>query len=105
MARDQLLLQLDAAWRDAELATERVEVCVLSIQQAEEAERLELLRYQKGVSTMAELLQIQTQLDKARSDLVAANYQQIMQRAGVLLALGRLTPDAINSVPAGNITD
>ncbi|MDY0189611.1 MAG: TolC family protein [Desulfuromonas sp.] len=108
MAQDQLRLQLDAAWRDAELATERVAVCELSIQQAEEAERLELLRYQKGVSTMAELLQIQTQLDQARSDLVAANYQQIMQRAGVLLALGRLTPEAINSVEqlaASNITD
>lgn len=102
MARDQLRLQFDAAWRDAALAAERITVCELSIAQAEEAERLELLRYQKGVSTMTELLTIQAQLDKARSDLVAATYQQTMQRAAVLLALGRLTPDAISSVMQGS---
>lgn len=96
-ARDQLRLQFDAAWRDVALAAERVKVRELAITQAEEAERLELLRYEKGVSTMTELLTIQTELDKARSDLVAAHYQQIMQRAGLLLALGRLTPDAISS--------
>ncbi len=102
LMRDRLRLQLDAAWRDATLAAERVRVCELSITQAEEAERLELLRYQKGVSTMSELLMIQAQLDKARNDLVAAKYQQTMQRAGILLAIGRLTPDAINSVMSSN---
>lgn len=101
--RNNLRLQLEASWRDVELAAERVKVRELAITQAEEAERLERLRYEKGVSTMTELLAIQTELDKARSDLVAARYQQIMQRAGLLLALGRLTPDAIsNVVTAGN---
>lgn len=98
-ARDQLIVQLDAAWRDAVLADERVKVCAFAITQAEEAERLELLRYQQGVSTMADLLNIQAQLDKARSDQVAAHYQQIMQRAGLLLALGRLTEDAATTTP------
>ncbi len=97
-ARNQLRLQVDAAWRDVALAAERVKVRKLAITQAEEAERLELLRYEKGVSTMTELLTIQAQLDKARSDLVAAHYQQIMQRAGLLLALGRLTPNAISCI-------
>ena len=102
-ARNQLRLQLDSAWRDVKLAAERVKVRELAIAQAEEAERLERLRYEKGVSTMTELLAVQAELDKARSDLVAARYQQIMQRAGLLLALGQLTPDAVSNVtPAGN---
>ena len=96
-ARDQMSLQLNAAWREVALAAERIKVRKLAITQAEEAERLELLRYEKGVSTMTELLAIQAELDKARSELVAAHYQQIMQRAGLLLALGRLDPAAISS--------
>ncbi|WP_321368245.1 TolC family protein [uncultured Desulfuromusa sp.] len=96
-ARNQLRLQFNAAWRDVALAAERVKVRELAISQAEEAERLERLRYEKGVATMTELLAAQAELDKSRSDLVAANYQQIMQRAGLLLALGRLTPTAISS--------
>lgn len=95
--RNQLRLQFDSAWRDVALAAERVRVRELGIIQAEEAERLERLRYQKGVATMTELLAAQAELDKSRSDLVAANYQQIMQRAGLLLLLGRLTPTAISN--------
>ncbi|SEA41058.1 Outer membrane protein TolC [Desulfuromusa kysingii] len=95
-ARNQLRLQLESAWRDVALAAERVKVRELAISQAEEAERLERLRYEKGVATMTELLAAQAELDKSRSELVAANYQQIMQRAGLLLALGRLTPAAVS---------
>lgn len=95
--RDQLRLQSSAAWQDVQLAAERVRVREFAIRQAEEAERLERLRYENGVATMTELLAVQASLDKARGDLVAAFYQQVLQRAGLLLALGQLTPDAISS--------
>lgn len=94
-ARDQLRLHVDSAWRDVRLAAQRVQVRELAIAQAEEARRLERLRYEKGVATMTELLAAQAELDKARSELVAARYQEVMQRAGLLLGLGRLTPRAI----------
>ncbi|MEJ2479678.1 MAG: TolC family protein [Acidihalobacter sp.] len=94
-SRDQLRLKIDSAWRDVRLAQQRVKVRELAITQAEEARRLERLRYEKGVATMTELLAAQAELDKARSELVAARYQEVMQRAGLLLGVGRLTPDAI----------
>lgn len=94
-ARDQLRLRIDAAWRDVRLAQQRVRVRELAITQADEARRLERLRYEKGVATMTELLAAQAELDKARSELVSARYQEVMQRAGLLLGLGRLTPNAI----------
>lgn len=94
-ARDTLRLRLDSAWRDVRLAQQRVHVRQLAITQAEEALRLERLRYEKGVATVAELLAVQAELDKARSELVSARYQEVMQRAGLLLGLGRLTPQAI----------
>ncbi|WP_303720959.1 TolC family protein [Malonomonas rubra] len=98
-AANGLRLQLNAAWRDAHLAAESIKVRELAIIQAEEAERLERLRYEQGVSTMTELLLIQTQLDKARSDLIMARYQELMQRAGLLLALGQLTPAMVSEQP------
>jgi len=98
-ASNRLRLQLNAAWRDARLAAESVQVRELAVTQAEEAERLERLRYEQGVSTMTELLLIQTQLDKTRSDLILARYQELMQRAGLLLALGQLTPQIIAERP------
>ncbi|MEJ2059786.1 MAG: TolC family protein [Gammaproteobacteria bacterium] len=88
--RNKLTLQVDKAWRDAQLADERVQVKSLAVEQAEEAERLERLRYEKGISTLTNLLSAQAQLDKARADLIAAHYQQIMQRAGLQMAMGSL---------------
>jgi outer membrane protein len=95
--RDQLRLQSAAAWQDVKLAAERVRVRELAISQAEEAERLERLRYEHGLVTMTELLAVQAELDKARGDLVTASYQQVLQRAGLLLALGQLSPSAISN--------
>ena len=96
---NRIRLQLNAAWRNARLAAESVKVNELAVSQAEEAERLERLRYEQGVSTMTELLLIRAQLDKAHGDLVLARYQELMERAGLLLALGRLTPETITERP------
>ncbi|APZ43914.1 TolC family protein [Acidihalobacter ferrooxydans] len=96
-AQDQLRLKINSAWHDVRLAKERVQVRKLAIRQSKEALRLERLRYEKGVATMTELLATQAELDKARGDLVKAQYQEIMQRAGLLLGIGRLTPHAISA--------
>jgi outer membrane protein TolC len=49
-------------------------------------------RYANGVATITELLAAQTQLDKARADVVRAQYELAIQRASLLLALGQLDP-------------
>ena len=100
-ARDKLRLQIAQAWNDVQVAEQRVRVRRLSIEQAQEALRLQKLRYEKGVATIAQLLTAQAELNKARSELVAARYQEIMQRAGLLLGLGQLTPQAIRVAHAG----
>lgn len=89
-AQDELSVQIDKIWRDVQLAAEQVAVREKAIGQAKEAERLERLRYEQGISTLTQLLAVQTVLDKARADYVAARYQETMQRAGLLLALGQL---------------
>lgn len=94
-ARNSLRVRTDSAWRNVQVAEQRVKVRELAILQSEEALRLERLRYEKGVATMTELLSAQAELDKTRSELVSARYQEIMQRAGLLLALGQLTPKAV----------
>lgn len=98
-AQQKLQLQVDKIWRDARLADERVSVRKKAIAQAHEAERLERLRYEQGLSTLTQLLASQAALDKARADLVAAHYQQVMQRAGLLLATGGLVRDALAVEP------
>lgn len=99
-AANKLRLQAQDAWRQVKLAAQQVRVRRLAIEQASENLRLEKLRYQKGVATFSELLTAQAQLDKARGELVRAHYQELLQRAGLLLALGRLTPATVTAVAA-----
>lgn len=63
-----------------------------AIESAEQATRLVDKRYANGVATITELLAAQTQLDKARADVVRAQYELAVQRASLLLALGQLDP-------------
>jgi outer membrane protein TolC len=102
MAINTLLAQVGATWRAAELADYRLRVKKLAITQSEEAARLEKLRYEQGLSTLTNLLQTQAELDKSRAELVEAQYELIVQRAGLLLALGMLEPAAIQAQPLLN---
>lgn len=99
-AREQTVLAVDKAWREVRLAAIRESTREQAIGEAAEAERLARLRYEKGVSTIAELLASQAELDKTRSQLVAARYQAVMARAGLLLATGRLSLSALRTSPA-----
>ena len=106
-AQDDLSVQVDKIWRDAQLASEQVDVRAKGIGQAKEAERLERLRYEQGISTLTQLLAVQTALDKARADYVAARYKETMQRAALLFALGKLNLDLleIDNTPPGLAND
>lgn len=85
--------QVGDAMRKADEAQHRLAVHDLSVQQAQEALNLVEKRYQNGVATLVELLGARTQLDKARADRVAAQYDLAVQRAAVRLAVGNLDPD------------
>lgn len=94
-AEDGTRVQVADAWRKAREADRRVATRELGVQQAEEAQRLVEKRYRNGVTTMVEVLANQAQLDKARADLVQARYDQVVQRAALLQALGELTPERL----------
>lgn len=81
------------ASRKADEASKRLAVHVLSVTQAQEALKLVEKRYENGVTTLVELLAARTQLDKARADRVAAQFDVQVQRAALRLAMGRLDPD------------
>ncbi len=89
-AEDGVRFQVADAWRGAQEAESRVNARTDAVVQAEEAERLVAKRYANGVTTMVEVMAAETQLDKARADLVAARYQLTVQRSALLLAVGRL---------------
>jgi len=85
--------QVEEANRKDIEAERRVAVRALVVTHAEEALGLVEKRYKNGVTTITELLAARAQLDKARADVVAANYDLVMQRAGLRLAVGKLEPD------------
>jgi outer membrane protein len=94
-AEEGVRFQVVDAWRGAAEAESRVQARIAAVAQAEEAQRLVAKRYENGVTTMVEALAVQAQLDKARADEVAANYQLTVQRSALRLAVGKLDSDQL----------
>lgn len=92
-AESGVAFQVDEAWRKADEAERRASVRELAVAHAEEALGLVEKRYNNGVTTITELLGARAQLDKARADVVAADYDRAVERAALRLALGKLEPD------------
>lgn len=87
---NKVRIQVLTAWNRLKAAEQQVLSNLLAVQQADEARRLVLKRYNNGISTITELLAANTQLDKARAELVAAQYEVNLQKATLLLATGRM---------------
>lgn len=94
-AEEGIQFQVREALRKSREADEAVAARELAIEQADEALRLVKKRYENGLATMVELLAAQTQLDKARADLVAARYEQVVQRAELKRAVGLLSVEQL----------
>lgn len=88
--QNKVRLQVLTAWNKLQAAEEQVLSNLLAVQQADEARRLVLKRYNNGIATITELLMANTQLDKARAELVSARYDVNVQKAKLLLATGRM---------------
>lgn len=89
-AENGVALQVDDAHRKVEEADFRVNALRLAVTSANAAADLVKKRYANGVATIVELLAAEAQQDKARADVVAAQYELAMQRAGLKLAIGKL---------------
>jgi outer membrane protein TolC len=87
--------QVEDARRKANEAEQRLSARHLGEEQATEAASLVNKRYTNGVATITEQLAAQAQLDKARADVVAAEYDVAVQRANLKLVLGQLEAEQL----------
>jgi outer membrane protein TolC len=94
-AEEGVLFQVREAARKSREADEAVAARELAAEQADEAQRLVKKRYENGLATMVELLAAQAQRDKAHADLVAARYEQVVQRAELKRAVGLLSVEQL----------
>lgn len=94
-AEEGIQFQVREAQRKAREADEAVAARALAVTQADEAQRLVQKRYENGLATVVELLAAQAQLDKAKADLVAARYEQVVQRAELKRAVGQLSVEQL----------
>ncbi len=94
-ASNGIAYKVGDAKRQAQEAEDKVKARKLALDLAVEAQRLVKKRYENGLGTLIELLAAQAQLDKARADLVAADYEQAVQRAALKLAVGVLDADQL----------
>jgi outer membrane protein TolC len=81
------------AWRQYQNELKKVESNKAALAYATEAQALISRRYETGVATMTEVLASQAQLDKARAELVSAEYAMNIQKAQLRLAAGRMSLD------------
>jgi outer membrane protein len=94
-AENGVVLQVDEARRKADEAQFRLAALRLAVTSANAAADLVKKRYANGVATIVELLGAEAQQDKTRADVVAAEYELAMERAGLKLAIGKLEPDQL----------
>ncbi|BBP46659.1 RND transporter [Thiosulfatimonas sediminis] len=87
---NKVKFEIMQAWHRLQVAREQVTSSKLTVEQAVEAQFLVTKRYENGVATFTELMASQTQLDKARADLVAAEFEVNVQKAKLRLAAGSM---------------
>jgi outer membrane protein TolC len=87
---NQIRFEVMRAYQQYVSARERMALVAQITAQATETLRMVQDRYHAGLTTITELLRAQTALVRARSDVLAARYDQYVGYANVLLAAGRL---------------
>ena len=87
---NQIHFEVMRAYQQYVVARGRLEVVAEVSAQARETLRIVQDRYHAGITTITELLHAETALVQARSDELAARYDQYLSYANVLLAIGQL---------------
>jgi len=87
---NQIRFEVVRAYQQYLSARERPAVVAEVSAQASETLRIVQDRYHSGLTTITELLRAETALVRARTDVLAARYDQYVGYASVLLAAGRL---------------
>lgn len=86
----EVAFKVSSTYKKLAEATQRANSLAVNVEQADEAQRLIRQRHEGGVATITEVLVSETQLLKAKADLISARFEVSTQRAMVRLLLGEL---------------
>ena len=82
-------------WQKMQVALKQVQTDKLAVEHATEAQGLIVKRYEGGVATMTEVLASKTQLDKAKAELVSAEFDVNIYKAKLRLVTGTMALDQL----------
>lgn len=86
----ELGFKVSEAYKKMTEAKQRTQSLAINVEQADEAQRLVRQRHEGGVATITEVLVSETQLLKAKADLISARHEVNTQSALVRLLMGEL---------------
>lgn len=81
--RKEVAFRLKESWLRMDEAARRMDIASGALKEAEEGSRLVAKRFENSLSTMAEVLDAQAALDKARANLVQAEKERVLALARV----------------------
>jgi outer membrane protein TolC len=86
----ELAFKMSESYKKMIEAKQRANSLAINVEQADEAQRLVRQRHEGGVATITEVLVSETQLLKAKADLISARHDVSTQKAMVRLLMGEL---------------
>lgn len=100
--RDQVVFEAQRRLLEARTSYETLAVARSALQAAEEAYRIQTVRYAEGAATTTDVLDAQTDVSRTRSGYAQARYEYYLAQAGVARAVGRLPETDIRPMGAMN---
>lgn len=98
---NRLAYEVEEAFSGQAEARSRLRVSLQGEQEAEEALRIETLRYDNGESTITDLLAAEAALWSAQASRLQAGYDVTARQAQLLRAIGELSPDSFKPQRTG----
>lgn len=95
---DRLGVEVQEAWGGISTGKAQLATAQRAQQEADEALRIETLRYRSGAGTVTELLAAEAAQWAAQASLSQAHYDLTFNQARLLKVLGRLTPDGMTHI-------
>jgi outer membrane protein TolC len=92
--KSQIAVDLLAAWNEAALAAEQLQLSTQTVAYAAELQRTTRLRFSSGMALSAAVLEAQAQLTKAQRDEWHARYQEASAHLRLRYLSGILSPGA-----------
>jgi outer membrane protein len=103
--RDQLVFDAQRRLTEARTAYQSVGLARSSLAAAEEAYRIQSVRYAEGAATTTDVIDAETDVSRARSAYSQARYDYYLAQAAVARAVGQLPSTALSDASRTGETD